>query len=204
MAELDADEIAAVEAAYDIAQTRIAGPIVCVLARASSNYELASVAASAFAALIAPWPLLIWTQLSAQRVYLIQLAIFLIALVLLSLTGLGLSLTPMAVRRANAHRAALGQFMVRGVARSASRSGVLIYVSLLERYARIVADDGAAAVISAAQWQGVVDALVAEIKAGQTAKGLVAASGQCADLLAPHFPAISNAPPHPSQHFHVT
>ena len=55
------------------------------------------------------------------------------------------ALMPRAARRAVAHRAAMEQFRIRGIARKKDRTGILIFVSLAERYARIVADDGIAA-----------------------------------------------------------
>ena len=200
---LDPQDAARVEKAFDDAQARVNGPLMGVLAQASSNYETMPVVASALAALIAPWPLLLLTQLSAQRIFIVQLLVFLCLLALLSLTPLGRAMTPGAVRRANAHRAALGQFMVRGVDRSAARSGVLVYVSLAERYVRIVPDDGAAAAIPPARWQPVVDAMIAKIKAGAVADGLCEAATRCADLLSAEFPASPSAPPRPRQQFHL-
>ena len=93
------------------------------------------------------------------------------------------------MRRANAHRAALEQFVLRGVTHCAERNGILIYVSLAEHYARIVADDGAAKVIDQRQWRGIVDALTGEIKTGATGDALIGAATKCGDLLAQHFPA---------------
>ena len=42
---------------------------------------------------------------------------------------------------------------VRGLARKKDRNGVLIFVSLAERYARIIADEGIAARVPQSQWQ---------------------------------------------------
>ena len=197
------DEVKIVEAAWDAAQQRTAGPLVCVLAAASSNYEFMPLMISAALALAAPWPLLYFTLLSPERIYLIQLALFLGLLAVLSWPSLSILFTPRSIRRANAHRAALGQFMTRGVGRSASQSGVLLYVSQRERYARIIADDAAAKAIPQAQWQMIIDALIARLSAGQTCAGLASASIDCANLLAPHFPPSSPMPAPHRQHFHV-
>ena len=53
------------------------------------------------------------------------------------------------------------QFAIRGIARKKDRSGILIFVSLAEHYARIIADEGIAARVPQSEWQGAVDALVA-------------------------------------------
>jgi putative membrane protein len=106
-------------------------------------------------------------------------------------------------RRAHAHRAALVQFSVRGIGHGAERAGVLVYVSLAERYARVIADDGACRIVSAAQWQGVVDALVAELGRGETARAMTNAAARCADLLAAEFPPDPGRPAPRGQRFHV-
>ena len=66
---------------------------------------------------------------------------------------------------------------------------MLIYVSLAERYARIVADDGAAKVIDQSQWRAIVDGLTGQMKTGATVDALIDAATNCGDLLAQHFPA---------------
>ena len=185
---VSAEEAARIEAALIEAQARTSSQIVCVLARASSSYETMPLVWSILLALAAPWPLLLLSQLSAERIFLIQLGVFLVALAALSLTPFGVALTPRSVRRANAHRAALGQFVIRGLARRPERNGVLIYVSLSERYGRIIADDAASAAVAQGEWQGVVNKMLAGIKRGDVADSLIGAGQSCADLLAPRFP----------------
>jgi putative membrane protein len=196
------EETAKIEAALRAAQARCSGQIVCVLARASANYEAPPLIWSAVVALAAPWPLLFFTDLSAERIFIAQLAIFLVALGLLSLPGLRSRLTPGAVRRSHAHRAAIEQFVIRGVTHCAERNGVLIYVSLDERYARIVADDGAAKAIGQNEWRTIVDRLTGDMKTGATGEALIGAATSCGDLLARHFPAREAAAP-VSQRFHM-
>ncbi len=200
---VDPRQQASIEAAFDAAQRRTRAPIVCVLARASGNYEFAPLLWSGIIGLITPWPLMIFTQLSAQRIFIAQLAVCFAATAILSLTPLRLKLTPFRVRRANAHRAALAEFLVRGLDRAGERSGVLIYVSLAERYARVVAAESAAQAIAQSQWQGLVDALTADLSQRGSAEALTNAAGRCADLLAPVFPPASDAAPQHRQHFHV-
>jgi putative membrane protein len=189
------EEAVRIEAALRTAQARSTGQIVCVLARASSAYEIMPLIWSALIALATPWPLLFLTEWSAERIFLAQLAVFLVALCLLSLPALRLRLTPRSVRRANAHRAALEQFVLRGVTHCTERNGILIYVSLAEHYARIVADDGAAKVIDQRQWRAIVDALTSQMKTGATSDALIGAATQCGDLLAEHFPAHQPSAP---------
>ena len=197
------EEAVRIEAALRAAQARSTGQIVCVLARASSAYEIMPLIWSALIALATPWPLLFLTEWSAERIFLAQLAVFLVALCLLSLPALRLRLTPRSLLRSNAHRAAIEQFVIRGVTRCAARNGVLIYVSLAERYARIVVDDGAAKAIGQGQWKTIVDTLTDQMRTGAPIDALAEAATRCGDLLAAHFPARDDAARPVFQRFHV-
>jgi putative membrane protein len=104
-----------------------------------------------------------------------------------------LALVPGALRRARAHRAALEQFVLRRVAHTKHRTGVLIFVSLAERYARIVADEGIAQKVHAAEWQAAVDALVGHMREGRIAAGFTAAIERCAAVVEAHAPPDGSA-----------
>ncbi len=178
----------AVAAAIRAAEKHTCGQIVCVLARASSDYAHIPILWASVLALLAPWPLIAFTPWSVQRIFLVQLAVFLAAALLFALTPAHLALVPRAIKRRRAHRAALEQFFVRRVAHTRNRSGVLIFVSLAERYTRIIADDGIAEKVPPAEWQAAIDALVDHMRAGRIAAGFVAAIEHCGTVLAKHAP----------------
>ena len=178
----------AVAAAIREAEQRSCGQLVCVLAHTSSNYAHVPILWASTLALLLPWPLIHWTDWSVQRIFLLQLALFLVAGVALSWMPLRLALVPRPVRQARAHRAAVEQFFLRHVSHTQNRSGVLIYVSLTERYARIIADEGIAAKVPNAEWQAAIDALVAHMRDGRIASGFIAAIERCAAVLAAHAP----------------
>jgi putative membrane protein len=170
------------------AEKRTSGEIVCVLAHRSGDYGHMPALWSALVALAAPWPMMALTQLSAQRIFLVQYAIFAGLLLVFSIDRLRMLLVPRAVQRARAHRAAVEQFHTRGLSRSTARNSILIYVSLAEHYARIIADEGIDSRVVQAEWQTAVDALVAEIAKDHVAQGFVDAITLCADVLARHYP----------------
>jgi putative membrane protein len=186
--DLTKEDHAAISAAIHEAEAHTSGQIVCVLAHSSSNYALVPIVWASSLALFVPWPLIELTPWSVQRIFLIQLAVFIIAGLAFSLTPLRLMLVPRAVRRARAHRAALEQFVVRRVAHTRNRTGVLIFVSLAERYARIVADEGIAQKVPSSEWQAAIDALTGHMRAGRIAAGFTAAIGRCGVVLAAHAP----------------
>jgi putative membrane protein len=192
MAHLSGEEQRRVGAAIKAAEATTAGEIVCVLALASSDYKGYATAWSALLALIAPWFLIAVTNLSVHEIFLAQIVLFVVLFSILSESPLSRVLVPRRVRRAEAHRAAMEQFMIRGMVRKKNRAGVLIFVSLKEHYARIVADDGIAAKVHQAVWQDAIDALLERAGRGQIADGFVFAVEKCGKVLAEHFPPASD------------
>jgi putative membrane protein len=178
----------AVSAAIRAAELRTSGQIVCVLAHAASDYGYIPILWASAVALVAPWPLIYFTQWSVQQIYVTQLALFIVAGLIFSWAPLRFALVPSAVRRARAHRAALEQFVVRRVDHTRNRTGILIFVSLAERYARIIADEGIASKVQTTEWQAAIDELVARMRDGRMVQGLVAAVDRCGTVLAAHAP----------------
>ncbi|MEA2858423.1 MAG: putative rane protein [Methylobacteriaceae bacterium] len=185
---ISAEDRARISEAIRAAEQNTSGEIVCVLARSSSEYTAAPVLVGALLALVLPWAFVLLTQWSVQRILVVQLIIFVLATSICALTPLGMVLVPRRIKRVRAHRAAMEQFHSRGLGRLESRAGVLIYVSLAERYARIVVDDHLAAKIHASEWRAPVDALTAHMKDGRIADGFVAAIARCGAVLAEHAP----------------
>ena len=186
--QLSKEDHEAVSAAIGEAEKRTCGQVVCVLAHASSAYAYIPILWASVLALASPLPLIFWTPWSVQKIYLIQLAVFIVVGFLFSLMPLRLLLVPGAVKRARAHRAAIEQFVLRGISRTTNRCGVLIYVSLAEHYARIVADEGIAQKVNNSEWQAAIDALIGHMQDGKIASGFVAAIEQCGAVLAAHAP----------------
>ncbi|MGO8739037.1 TPM domain-containing protein [Rhodoblastus sp.] len=174
----------AIIAAVRAAESRTSGQIVCVLARRSCDPSAFVVLYAAALALITPWPLLQWTQTPAQVVFAIQTGVFVIALLLLGWTRLGVLLTPRTLKRRQAFAAALEQFFTRSLGKTRSRAGVLIYVSQAEHYARIIADRALDDRISEKDWRGAVEEMTAHLREGRVTEGFVDAVARCGDLLA--------------------
>ncbi len=175
---------AAIVAAVKAAEAGTSGQIVCVLARQSCDTGAQAALVAAALALLAPWPLLAFTQMPAQHIFALQVVVFIVALLLFEWTRLGVALTPRSQQRRQAFRAAVEQFFIRGMTRTRSRAGVLIFVSLAERYAHIIADDGLAGKITEAEWRETVERLIAELRAGRITEGFVGAINRSGEFLA--------------------
>ena len=124
----------------------------------------------------------------------IQIVVFAVAAALLVRTSLGATLTPRVLRRERVHREARSQFRARGIGATRAKTGVLIYVSIPDRIAEVVADTGIFAKVSPSHWATTVTALVDSIKAGAAGAGFVAAIGLAGQVLAEHFPATDDNP----------
>jgi putative membrane protein len=185
---ITAEDRARISAAIRGAEENTSGEIVCVLARSSSEYTAAPVLVGALLALLAPWAFVLLTQWSVQRILIAQLIVFVLVTAICALTPIGMALVPRRIKRTRAHRAAIEQFHTRGLARLENRAGVLIYVSLAERYARIVVDDHLATKVPAGEWRRAIDALTSHMKDGRIADGFVAAIARCGAVLAEHAP----------------
>lgn len=185
LTERDRETVAAAIAA---AEKATSGEIFCVLARASDDYRFIPLAWAALAALAVPGPLIVATLMSAQAIFLVQLAIFLALALVMQWWPVRIRVVPAAVRRGRAHRHALEQFLAHGLHTTEGRTGVLVFLSLAERYGEVVADEGIYREVDPAVWDEAVAALLAGAAAGQPARGFADAVAVCGKVLARHFP----------------
>lgn len=96
---------------------------------------------------------------------------------------------PRVVRNACVTGRAFRLFTESGVHNTKTHSGILIFVSLLERQVRILADSGINEKISQDMWNLIADDLAAGISKKQYEVAIIGAIQKCGDLLAQHFPA---------------
>jgi putative membrane protein len=176
------------------AERSTSGEIYCVLARRSSSYFYAA----AFVVLIA---LLIMSLLCALALeagwFTIRLPIFVTAQILATASILlliaffprfRLLLVPRRLQFMRAHENAVRQFLARNVHITAEHTGVLIFVSLSERYAEVVADSGISAKVRQEEWDDVVNELIDHARKDEIADGFVIATQMVGALLGEHFP----------------
>lgn len=113
---------------------------------------------------------------------------FLGMLLIMAWQPLRLLLTPAPIKSARVHARALTCFRIGAEGRTTGRTGVLIYLSMAEHRAEIIADEAIAAKVAPEVWGDAMHALVAEIRAGRVGEGMVAAVGQVGAVLAQHLP----------------
>ena len=192
-----------VSAAINAAEASTSGEIVCVLAQSSTETTALPILLSASVSLASPWLLVAFTAMPLQPILLVQIAIFVVLAIVLCLPNIRVALLPRAAQRSVAHRAAMQNFRAYGIASTKERTGILIFVSLAERYARIIADEGIAARVSQREWQSAVDALIMHMRENRLADGFVAAIHLCGAVLAQHFPRDDTNPNELRDRLHV-
>ncbi|HEY0596841.1 hypothetical protein [Sphingopyxis sp.] len=107
---------------------------------------------------------------------------------------LRMALTPRAIKAQRVRARAIGLFKVGTEAKTIGRTGVLLYVSLKEHRADIVADEAIAAKVSADVWGDAMAALIERVRAGRPGEGMAEAVRQMGIVLAEHFPRGSENP----------
>ncbi len=177
-----------VEHAITKAENKTSAEIVAVIARASSGYYYIPYMWGALIALAAPWPLIHWTWMPVQSIYIIQLAVFAGLTLILHYPDLRYALVPRGVMRKHAHHRAMQQFFAQDIYTTTGHTGVLLFVSVAERYAEIVVNSEVHQKVPDEEWKAIIDRLTAEIGSGRPAKGLVDAIGAIGQHLAKHFP----------------
>ncbi len=174
--------------AISTAERATSGEIVAVVAAESSTYLYAPFLWAAVAALLVPWPLILWTWWPSAWIYLAQVAVFTIVLMLGLPRPIRYRLVPASVKRARARRRAMEQFIAQNMHTTAGRTGVLIFVSVAERHAEIVADTGIHARVPEGTWDAIVHRLTEAFAAGRPVDGFVVAIEDVGQHLATHFP----------------
>jgi putative membrane protein len=197
-----------VSAAVAEAESATSGEIVTVLAEASDGYTdvallwaagAAFTAMSVFAAF--PQPFLdrwdAWFAGWGHEWTAGELASMVIALGLMKFLGVLLVqqwpplkwlLVPGPVKAARVRAQAVRQFKVGAERRTTGRTGVLIYLSMRERRAEIVADESIAQIVPAEVWGEAMGDMLAEIRRGRIAEGLAVGIRDVGFILAAHFP----------------
>lgn len=94
-------------------------------------------------------------------------------------------LTPPGRRRAAVRTAARAAFVERGIGRTRGKTGILVYVSLVERMAEVVADDGVTAAVADSDWPAKIAAIDAAVADGgvATARAVAALAPTLGPLL---------------------
>jgi putative membrane protein len=121
-----------------------------------------------------------------------QLAVFVIVALLLSWRPIGMRLVPAALKNRHARRLAREQFHALRLHETKAGTGILIFVSIAERYVEILADHGIHARVPDGTWANIVADFTAKVRAGRIVDGFISAIAACSAQLAEHFPRVAD------------
>ena len=108
--------------------------------------------------------------------------------------GLRMALTPGATKARRVRARAVLLFRASIESRTATRTGVLLYLSEAERRAEIVADAAIHAKVPDTAWGEAMALLLEAVRDDRPGDGMVAAIGAIGGVLAAHFPRTGTDP----------
>lgn len=188
MSLFSVDDETRIADAISSAERQTSGEIVVVVASQSDGYYYVPPLIGAIVSLLVPWVLIYFTHLGLVAIYLIQLAVFAIVTAALIPIVTRTALVPTVIKHLHAHRAAVEQFLVQNLHTTSGRTGVLLFVSVAERYAEIVADRAIDERVAPGTWKAIIDELTGAIGRGQAPDGFVNAITAIGGVLAANFP----------------
>ncbi|MCP3734719.1 hypothetical protein M9979_07540 [Sphingomonas sp. RP10(2022)] len=199
---------ASVAAAVAEAERHTAGEIVTIVARRSDKYHDVALHWAVLAMLLVLALLALWPDAAVRLHGLVADpwegapapgGLFTVALVLLAATflivrvglaymPLRLALTPGTTAARRVHAQALALFRASAEARTRDATGVLLYLSLDEHRAEIIADRAIHTRVAPEVWGAAMAALIAATRDGRPGDGMAEAVRQIGGVLAEHFP----------------
>ncbi|VVT08059.1 conserved hypothetical protein [Sphingomonas sp. EC-HK361] len=197
-----------VTSAVTAAEAHTDGEIVTIVARRSDAYHDVALHWSILAmllvlALLAAFPAAIehlhaltgdpWTDHISIRATLtialvVLAAAFLVARVIFAWRALRLALTPAATKTRRVRARALALFRAGVEKRTVATTGVLLYLSIEEHRAELIADASIHDRVSEDHWGAAMAALVTAVKDGRPGDGMADAVTAIGVVLAEHFP----------------
>ncbi len=201
------DERCKIGEAVRAAEADTAGEIVTIIADRSDAYHDVGLHYAILAMLLVPilfaafpaWPDALlhmvtsgWGEREMPALYI--LIFFLMALVFLivrytmAYMPLRLALTPKGTRRRRVRRRAIDLFKVGTEKRTTGRTGILIYLSMGEHMAEIVADEAIYTRVADTEWGDAMAAMIEHVASGRVTEGMIAAVEKVGVILGQHLP----------------
>lgn len=210
--QLSEADHARVSAAVSVAEAHSAGEIVTIVTDRSDGYWDVALAWAALAAATALLVLSLFPDFYLRKIdWLMGVwqpdwtpgELFALALAVVTMKFLGMLaiqlwqplkfwLVPPPVKARRVLARAVTCFKVGAERRTHGRTGILIYLSMREHRAEIVADAAITSKVAPEVWGEAMAAMLVEIRAGRLADGMIAAIDRVGAILAEHFPRHEN------------
>jgi len=105
-----------------------------------------------------------------------------------NITSIDRLIVPKKIRLQKVQERATKYFMESGVYNTKDRTGILIFISIMEHRVELLADSGINQKIPKEKWQSIVDNIITGIKKKKITDHLIESIDECGNLLAEHFP----------------
>jgi putative membrane protein len=214
MLSITKDDQARITAAVQTAEAATSGEIYCVIAPEVSDYRETPLVWAAAAALLLPAAALLagfhpealaglfgaWSvghaaaaddaAATALWAYVaLQAAAFVVSALVVSAPPVRRALTPGSLKAARVHKAAMEQFLSHGIHLTRERTGVLLFASMAEHRAEVIADEGVFQAATQKEWDEVAALLIAGMKRRDPGGGFADAVARAGAILAGFAPA---------------
>ena len=117
-----------------------------------------------------------------------------IVYLLVNIPAIDRLIIPNTLKNRRVYARALQHFVESGVYRTTEHSGVLIFVSVLERKVFVIADSGVAAKVAQTEWDGICKIMTGGLKEHQATHAFISAVKECGKILQEHFPNKAENP----------
>jgi putative membrane protein len=185
---LSEEDKARISSAIRKAESSTAGEIYVVVAHAADDFRYVPVIWAALVSLVWPWPLHLLTTLSTTAILVTQAVVFIATAWGLSHPRVRPRIVPEAIAAEAARKSAIAQFLAHGVHLTEKRTGVLIYVALINRRVEIVADVGINNKVAPSAWEELALEVTTAAQGKRLLEGIETAIRKTGSILAEHFP----------------
>ena len=191
LTDLEKEKItAAIRAVEDASE----GELVTVITPRSDDYwYIPSLCASLIALLVSAVAAYFGLIQSASVLVMSQFMMFVFLAVVFRWPPLMMKVIPRSVKHHRAMLKARALFELEGVHLTRGRNGIMLYVSVAEKYVEVIGDRGISQHVSEAQWQEIVSGFTDHVRRGEVCQGYLTAIAHCGELLKRYCPETGSS-----------
>ena len=190
MTHLSHDERSRLHAACEAAEKRTKARFELVTVPVSDRYALYPLIYGAVVGLAVLGALaLFWPELTLRMGFLVTAVAFATSSLLFEWLPLRLMLVPKRAKHWECWELAHRSFAARVLAQTDRKSGIVLFVSLGERYVEVVTDRDVDLRVPQGTWDAVIADFTDAARKGRVADGIAGAVDACAKVLETHYPA---------------
>ncbi len=189
MKKLTSQQRKALQDACTAAEARTSARLAVVTVPISDRYALyplvyGGITAVTVFAVLATF----WHQIPLREAFFITAVLAAVVTFGLDWMALRLMLVPRHAKNWECWELAHRSFASRILAQNDRKTGILLFVSLGERYVEVVTDRAVDLLVPQSTWDAIIKDFTAAAKQGQVSEALLAAVESCAKVLEQHFP----------------